>query len=318
MNIIKNIKWVALLTFALGYVASTAMSGSEARTRTGGNRPLQPVSEIKANTASTMWKAATISHSLPTYFNDVQPNVINRDSALTAVFDVLCHSGRPLRVLQLGDSHVAGKSYPQAARETLEAAWGKAENDSTGTGVSYSFIGSNGATTQRFATPAYMRRIAEKQPDLIILSFGTNECHGMGYREETHRAQLEDFYRMLTETCPDAVIMMTTPPGDYLTTRSVRYVRSGRNRKRRRVVRSSSRVNPMTVRCAAELEAFGADHGLAVWDLNTIAGGADAVLNWKAASLMRPDRIHFTPEGYALHGHLLGDAILTAYNDYLK
>ena len=112
--------------------------------------------------------------------------------------------------------------------------------------------------------------------------------------------------------------MMTTPPGDYLTTRSVKYVRRGSGRKRRKVTRSVSRVNPMSVRCAAELESFGEEHGLPVWDLNTIAGGDDAQHNWKSASLMRPDRIHFTPEGYTLQGRLLGEAILSAYNQYLR
>ena len=163
-----------------------------------------------------------------------------------------------------------------------------------------------------------MEKVAQKNPDLIILSFGTNECHGMGYREAQHREQLENFYAMLKETCPDAVIMMTTPPGDYLTTRSVKYVRRGSGKKRRKVTRSVSRVNPMSVRCAAELESFGEEHGLPVWDLNTIAGGDDAQRNWKSASLMRPDRIHFTPEGYTLQGRLLGEAILSAYNQYLR
>lgn len=163
-----------------------------------------------------------------------------------------------------------------------------------------------------------MRQIADSRPDLVILSFGTNECHGMGYREEQHREQLEDFYGMLSEACPDAVIMMTTPPGDYLTTRSVRYVRNKRGRRSRKVVRSTSRVNPMSTRCASELENFGRQHGLAVWNLNEIAGGPVAVRNWTSARLMRPDRIHFTPEGYRLHGQLLGEAILEAYNGYIE
>ena len=60
---------------------------------------------------------------------------------------------------------------------------------------------------------------------------------------------------------------------------------------------------------AAELESFGTAHGLAVWDLNSIAGGKAAVTNWQGAGMMRPDRIHFTPAGYQLHGKMLGEAI---------
>ena len=318
-----------LLTFALGYAVSTATAGSDGKFKAtaGKEEPLEPVNETKKTQGtnetkdkkiSSRWKRAALEASLPTYFDDVKPNIVNRAENLSQVFDVLCKSNRPLRILQLGDSHVAGKSYPQAVKRTLENAWGAAQSDSAKAGVEYSFIGSNGATTVRFATPAYMQKVADKNPDLIILSFGTNECHGMGYREEQHHAQLETFYRMLKETCPNAVIMMTTPPGDYLTTKRVSYAGKSRRYRGKRIVRTSSRVNPMSVRCAAELESFGKEHGLPVWDLNTIAGGNGAQRNWTSASLMRPDRIHFTPEGYTLQGRLLGEAILSAYNQYLR
>ena len=73
----------------------------------------------------------------------------------------------------------------------------------------------------------------------------------------------------------------------------------------------------MTAKCAEVIRTFGREKGLAVWDLNAIAGGDSSASNWVAARLMRPDRIHFTPEGYRLHGCLLGEAILSAYNSYL-
>lgn len=274
--------------------------------------------ELKSKIASR-WKEVSLdTNIIPSYFKAIKDNNINRPEQLNKAFDILCRSGRPLRVLQLGDSHVAGKSYPEAVERTLEAAWGKALSDTSSTGVEYAFMARNGATTRRFATENWMKQVGQYNPDLIILSFGTNECHGLGYREEVHEAQLEDFFTMLKEVCPSAVIMLTTPPGDYLTTRRVRYVRHGRGRKARRVVSSYSRVNPMSVRCAAELEEFGEEHDLPVWDLNTIAGGKSAQKNWISANLMRPDRIHFTREGYQLHGRLLATAILKAYNGYIE
>lgn len=320
MNLIKNIKWVALLTFVLGYVVSTATAGNEAAPKgTPDTRKAdsQEAAEKNATSAAPRWASVDIGEAMPAYFADSQPNVINRAEGLNQIFDVLCKSGRPLRVLQLGDSHVAGKCYPQAVRSTLQAAWGEAAPDSLNGGLVYKFIGKNGARATDFATAHRMEQVTDAAPDLIILSFGTNECHSMRYDATQHRAQLERLYSMLKETCPDAVIMMTTPPGDYLTSRSVRYVRN-RNGKRRRIVRTTSRINPMSQRCAAVLEDFGTAHGLPVWDLNSIAGGTDAVRNWSAGKLMRGDRIHFTPEGYALQGRMLAAAILSAYNDYVK
>lgn len=313
MKIIRNIRWAVIIILAVGYAIGTATAETDKNSRDHSTG----VHDART-TLSARWKKAETGNSLPTSFRDKQPNTINRADALYRAFDILCLSGRPLRILQLGDSHVAAGSYPAAVRKTLEEAWGKAENDTTGQGVVYSFMARNGATASQFANRERMEKIAAARPDLIILSFGTNECHGMGYREELHRTQLEDFYDMLSETCPNAVIMMTTPPGDYLTTRSTRFVRNRKGRKSRKVVHSSSRVNPMSARCAGELESFGEEHGLAVWNLNGIAGGPVAVRNWTAAKMMRPDRIHFTPEGYQLHGRLLGEAILGAYNDYLE
>lgn len=50
-----------------------------------------------------------------------------------------------------------------------------------------------------------------------------------------------------------------------------------------------------------------------VWNLFDICGGEQAAQrNWVAAHYMRPDRIHFQPNGYALHGKLLGEAIAKA------
>ena len=309
----KHIKWILAAAFGLGYFVATATAGPEFPVRDG----LETAEAVTAAARSSRWQPVEVDSSMPSSFRERKPNIINRASALDRVFDVLCHSGRPLRVLQLGDSHVAGGDYPATVRQTLEEAWGKAEGDTATKGVVYKYIARNGATAAQFATADRMQQVAAVNPDLIILSFGTNECHGMGYREELHRVQLEDFYEMLCEACPEAVVMITTPPGDYLTTRRVTYVRRSKGGKRRRVVRSSSKVNPMSVRCAAELESFGQDHSLAVWDLNTIVGGEVAVRNWTAAHMMRSDRIHFTAEGYRLHGRLLGEAILKAYNDYL-
>lgn len=325
---LKNGLMAVTAVFTLAYICTALASGKQLPSNGNGNgndnkdnleaNPRGEESNELKNKIAARWKIASLdSNIIPSYFRESQENIINRPDQLNKAFDVLCKSGRALRVLQLGDSHVAGGSYPKAVETTLESAWGKAVNDST-TGIEYAYMARNGATTKRFATENWMKQVEKYNPDLIILSFGTNECHGMGYREEVHAAQLEDFFTMLKEVCPSAVIMLTTPPGDYLTTRRVRYVRRGKGRKARRVYSSYSRVNPMSVRCAAELEEFGEEHNLPVWDLNTIAGGELAQKNWTSANLMRPDRIHFTPEGYKMHGKLLATAILKAYNGYIN
>ena len=57
------------------------------------------------------------------------------------------------------------------------------------------------------------------------------------------------------------------------------------------------------------------EHGLASWDLYNICGGEAAVRNWIAAGLMRPDRVHYEPQGYAIQGKLLAEALLRCFEN---
>lgn len=265
-----------------------------------------------------LWPCVKVGTSMPKSFRARKTNVISHGDSLQAVFDTLCTSGRPLRVLHLGDSHVAGKTFPLTIKTQLEAAWGTGFDETTGHGISYSYMAKNGATATSFLTDARMQLVEEKRPDLLILSFGTNECHGMGYRETLHEQELDEVIGRLRLHCPQATILLTTPPGDYLTTRRVTYPMNKKTGKRQRVVRRYKKPNPMSARCASLLDKFGEEKGFAVWNLNAIAGGATAVQNWIGARLMRTDRIHFTPAGYELQGKLFCEALLTAYNDYIS
>ncbi len=313
----NNIKWVVLLTLALGYAAAAAMAGADTNNteKTTGRPKLSLIEEDSL--LHSRWKTASIQTTLPTTFRDTLPNVLKRSEALSAVFDSLCKSKRALRVYLLGDSHTADGNFPQALKSTLEAAWGKAANDSIGDGVSFRYEGINGARIIRFATPEFMAKMAAQQPDLLIVAFGTNECHSLKYSEAVHRQQIEKFYQMLKQTCPGTAMLITTPPGACLNQRAQKNVKTGKRNKTRRVSYYTKSNNPMTIRCATLLEDFGATNKLPVWDLYTIVGGTHAVNNWLSAEMLRNDRVHFTPEGYQLQGKMLGEAILTAYNQYL-
>lgn len=316
MKWLGNAGWVALVTATLGYAAAAlAAERIDATSSEYKSHHIKSLEDKGRSTLSKRWKEAKLQVSLPGGFAHTAPNILEGADRLGRAFDVLTRSGRALKVVQLGDSHVAGGTYPAAVRTTLEKAWGRAEGDSLSVGLRFNYLAQNGATAEGFITPQRVQQIAEMTPDLIIVSFGTNECHGMGYDPQAHRRQLETVYDRLTRACPEAVIILTTPPGDYLSRTTTQPVRRGSRIQRRRV--SVRGANPMTAKCAEVIRTFGSEKGLAVWDLNAIAGGDSSASNWVEARLMRPDRIHFTPEGYRLHGCLLGEAILSAYNSYL-
>ena len=191
-----------------------------------------------------------------------------------------------LRVLHVGDSHIRGHILPRTTGDSLQLAIGR---------LTYSDMGINGATCETFSTPERIRDIQAEDPDLLILSFGTNESHNRGYNALRHYQQMETFVRMLRTALPGVPILMTTPPGSY----------QGRRR--------AYSLNPRTAIAVQTIHRFAHDNGIAVWDLFTIMGGGRR----QSAKMMRPDHVHYTVEGYVFQGQLLYHAIVKAYNDYV-
>ena len=318
--------WAVVLTVAMAAAVSDSNdTGGQQKRQTPeaflhpeGNDTGKEQVRAEADQAKLDIDLERLNTKFPAAFRNTKPNALNHAEWLAPVAHMLGEGKRPLRVLHIGDSHVAGKSFPQALKSTLTATLGEASSADEGKGVWFSYVGSNGATSQRFLSEAYMNRFAEARPDFIILSLGTNEAHGMGYREDLHDRQLNEFFKQLHEACPDATVLLTTPPGDYLTTSYVNYRRTSRHsRKKVKVVRRTSRANPMSSRCAANIVNYGAEHHMSVWDLFSICGGEEgpAQRNWVSAHLMRADRIHFEPAGYRLQGQMLGEAILRGLHD---
>jgi len=201
-----------------------------------------------------------------------------------------------LRILHVGDSHVRGHIFPQTTGQLMRQTFGL---------ISYADMGINGATCVTFARPDRIAEIASLNPDMLILSFGTNESHSRKYAPLPHYRQMDDLVRMLRDSLPGVPMLMTTPPGSYES--------FGRRRRR------TYRINPRTAIAVRTIQRYADENGLAVWDMYGILGGSRrACLNWQEAGLMRPDHVHYMPEGYLLQGNLFHQALLKAYNDYVE
>lgn len=308
--------WVLVLTVAVAltpdkenYAAKASHAdGPTAFTAPSATNATQASSQLGEEEVSLL---ATLGDAMPSSFQHTQPNQIAFPEHLVPLRSILHEQKRPLRVWHIGDSHVAGRAFPLAVRETLQKYLGSAESPDSGQGVYLSFSGKNGATAESFPLDARAAQVADFPPDLVIVSFGTNEAHTMAYTEDAHEKQLDELIARLRAIFPQAVLLLTTPPGDYLRTNYVRYRRTSR-------VRSSVSPNPMSDRCAETILQYGKAHDAAVWDMYRICGGEDyAQLNWVKKRYMRPDKIHFTPEGYTLQGKLLGEAIARALSSPL-
>ncbi|MDR0746244.1 MAG: SGNH/GDSL hydrolase family protein [Mediterranea sp.] len=244
-----------------------------------------------------------IQLSFPETFRQTKPNIIvDNNQVLKPIMERLhrLRSGSSediLRIVHIGDSHVRGHIFPHAVKIKLSEAFGA---------VSYTDMGVNGATCLTFTHPDRIEAIAELKPELLILSFGTNESHSKRYNANVHYYQIDELVKLLRSRMPETPILLTTPPGSY---------ESFRKRRRRRTYS----VNPRTVTAVNTIRKYGQDRNLAVWDMYNIVGGKDhACTNWWKSGLMRADHIHYIADGYILQGELLFKALINTYNEHVS
>lgn len=273
--------------------------------------PVYPSHEMKQ-----LMQFVSVDSPMPAVFRNTTENELTDPAgSLHPFWEKLGALDRPLRIVHIGDSHVRGHVFPYVMRCSLEDDFGSkaVENipvtyqtsgiarETGSNGVVYHILGVNGATCQSFSTPEHIRQIADLHPDLVILSFGTNEAHGRRYNASEHTAAINYLIEELKVSCPDVAFLMTTPPGAY--------VRNGRRGKI---------INPRTPLVVENELKFAREHGIAIWDMYDIVGGKQrACLNWDAAKMYQRDKIHFTHEGYTLQGLLLHEAFIKAYNHYV-
>lgn len=273
--------------------------------------PVYPSHEMKQ-----LMQFVSVDSPMPAVFRNTTENELTDPAgSLNPFWEKLGALDRPLRIVHIGDSHVRGHVFPYVMRCSLEDDFGSkaVENipvtyqtsgiarETGSNGVVYHILGVNGATCQSFSTPEHIRQIADLHPDLVILSFGTNEAHGRRYNASEHTAAMNYLIAELKASCPDVAFLMTTPPGAY--------VRNGRRGKI---------INPRTPLVVENELKFAREHGIAIWDMYDIVGGKQrACLNWNAANMYQRDKIHFTHEGYTLQGLLLHEAFIKAYNHYV-
>lgn len=244
----------------------------------------------------------SVQLSFPASFRETRPNeIVDSIGLLNPIFEHLrlLHAGLSedtVRIVHLGDSHVRGHIYPRTAGAQLAETFGA---------VSYVDMGVNGATCLTFTHPGRIAEIAALNPDMLILSFGTNESHNRRYNANMHYQQMKELLVLLQDSMPKIPILLTTPPGSY---------ESFRQRRRRRTYAE----NPRTAIATETIRRFAVDQQLVVWDMYNVVGGRRrACANWTDAKLMRPDHVHYLPEGYILQGNLLYQALINAYNNYV-
>jgi lysophospholipase L1-like esterase len=167
-------------------------------------------------------------------------------------------------------------------------------------GVLYHSFGIIGANCDSLAkSPYFQKQLEYVQPDLVIVSLGTNDGSTPNFRKEDFTAKYEALLARIRETCPHSAVLLTTAPDSYFP----------------RLRRRAAKPNPnMAAEREAVLDVAGRRR-CAVWDLYSIMGGDGSMNIWRESALANLDNIHFTKEGYEQQGRLLLEALLKGYAD---
>lgn len=252
---------------------------------------------------SNMLSAQTLSTPFPSNFRNTKNNELYESYALAPVFKKIKQK-KPVKVMQIGDSHVKGNFLPRSLGNTLQSYFPNVE---------FTYYGINGAWARRFYEADMLEKVAFERPDLVVISFGTNEAHGSNFDEYVHSETMDILTERIKERCPGVCFLFTTPPGSYISERTGSYT-TGYGRRRRTHYTTQKVENTRTQKVANSITSYCHSHHYAVWDIYGIAGGVNfACSNWKNSGLMNTDCIHYLAQGYNLQGRLLGEAIYKAY-----
>ena len=159
-------------------------------------------------------------------------------------------------------------------------------------GVIYNVIGNNGATYETYNRMGNMGQDCSIfNPDLIIVSLGTNEAFGT-ISDDAFYNTIANFVNDMKRFNPNTPILLVTP---------MECQRKGR-------------INTNIKRLRDVIIRYGFNNNIAIYDWYEVAGGDGASSKWGTNQLMGGDRIHNTSKGYYLQGTLLYEALIHDLN----
>ncbi len=162
-------------------------------------------------------------------------------------------------------------------------------------GIIYSSIGVNGAKFSDYSKyPLFFEQLKALQPDMIVLSLGTNETFDKMISSE-YMVQLQLFIENMKSQGIVIPIIVSTPPPSLF--------------KRKF-------PNTFAADYAENIIKAAEEKGFAVWDLYSQLGGLYGVNRLAAKGFMASDKVHYSKAGYEKQGNLLAEAILKAYSNF--
>lgn len=194
------------------------------------------------------------------------------------------HSPDPLNKITL---------LPKSGFKTYDLSGFILENDNPG--ILYHTIGVNGAKLSDFnKLPLFFEQMDVINPDMVVLSFGTNESF-QKLEPEQFIYNIRELVSRIRRHNPKVTFLITTPPPSLMRRRN---------------------SNPLLVQYNKILNELT---DLPVWDLYSRMDGEKGIrVKGKYAGIIARDKIHYTQDGYQQQGEMLANDFLNAYELYKK
>lgn len=163
-------------------------------------------------------------------------------------------------------------------------------------GLLWAESGVNGLSWNELSRPSRMwEQLNAWQPDLVVVSLGTNDAFSKGYSIEGFRSAVKTGIDRIRLSAPGAAILLTLPPDHALRVRRRRYADNPRIASVESVLREV---------CKAE--------GVAGVELRLLQGGAGAWQAWLSRGLLNADHVHYLAGGYRQQAELIHRAVSEA------
>ncbi len=164
----------------------------------------------------------------------------------------------------------------------------------------YGINGARAASHLLWEEELHIEHLRRRDPDLVILAYGTNESGDVNQPIEDYEADLRRVVARVRGTVSDAACMLIGPSDRPMHDDEGEYVDRPRTGQLVDIQRRVSR-----------------DMGCSFFDLVAFGGGPLHMLEWADADppWAQSDHVHYTVRGYLRLGDVLTDDILAGYGD---
>lgn len=169
-------------------------------------------------------------------------------------------------------------------------------------GVVVDALGINGARARYqllWDDAVFRAQLAHRDPDLVVLAYGTNEAGDEEMEIGTHASKLREVLARIRETVPRASCLLIGPTD--------RPVVDRRNR--------NPQDRPFTLEINRIQREIAHESGCGFFDAVAFMGGPMGMVRWVAEGYGAPDHVHLTRTGYERLGEVLFGAIVHGYGD---